>query len=106
MVLQRVERKNPLLTFISIFTASRTGNKLRRGQRMTADKPRKQWSELNDMTVIEAMLKDTNSEYWEECSKFVRYYIEKSFSNLPEHLRDDTVQETMLSVHRSLSTFR
>lgn len=73
---------------------------------MTESKPRNQWSELNDMTVIEAMLMNTDSEYWAMCRAFIQYFIEKQFSDLLPHLKEEVVQETMLSVHKGLSTFR
>lgn len=73
---------------------------------MTEGKPRNRWSELNDMVVIQAMLTNRDSEHWDTCSKFIRYYIDKQFSNLPPHLKDEAVQETLLSAHRGLSTFR
>jgi RNA polymerase sigma factor (sigma-70 family) len=73
---------------------------------MTQGTPRYQWSELNDKAVIEAMLMNADSEHWHKCSAYIRYYIEKQFPNLPPHLKDDTIQDILLSVHKSLSTFR
>ncbi len=73
---------------------------------MTEGKPSYQWSELNDKAVIEAMLRNAESEHWHKCSAFIRYYIEQQFSNLWSHLKDDTVQEILLSVHKGLSAFR
>lgn len=73
---------------------------------MTEGKPGYQWSELNDEAVIEAMLMNADSEHWNKCSAFIRYLIEKRFSNLSPHFQDDTIQDIMLSVHKSLPTFR
>ncbi len=73
---------------------------------MTERKPHNQWSELNNMAVIEAMLMNNESEHWGKCREFIRYFIEKQFSSLLPHLKDEVVQETMLSVHKGLSTFR
>ncbi len=73
---------------------------------MTESKPRYQWSELNDKAVIEAMLMNADSEHWDKCSAFIRYFIEKQFSNLLPHRKDETVQEILISVHKGLSTFR
>lgn len=73
---------------------------------MTEGTPRYQWSELNDEAVIEAMLMNAESEHWHKCSAFIRYYIEQQFSNLWPHLKDDTIQEILTSVHKSLSAFR
>ncbi|GAC1407492.1 MAG: hypothetical protein NVSMB49_27490 [Ktedonobacteraceae bacterium] len=73
---------------------------------MIEDKPRNQWSKLNDTQVVEAMLMNTDSEYWETCREFIRCFIEKQFSNLLPYLKDEAVQETTLAVHRGLSAFR
>lgn len=72
---------------------------------MTEGTPRYQWSELNDTAVIEAMLINADSEHWGKCSAFIQYFIEKQFTNLSPHLKDDVVQEILLLVHRGLSTF-
>lgn len=73
---------------------------------MAEGKSRNQWFELDDTLVIEAMLSNNGSEHWERCREFVRNYIEKQFSNLASPLREEAVQATMLSVHKSLATFR
>ncbi|MFL5661981.1 MAG: sigma-70 family RNA polymerase sigma factor [Ktedonobacteraceae bacterium] len=73
---------------------------------MTKGNSHNQWSELNDVAVIEAMLMNSDSVHWEKCSEYIRYFIEKQFSSLLPHLKDEIVQETMLSVHKGLSSFR
>src|ERR1700676_514167 len=73
---------------------------------MTEGKPRNQWSELNETAVIEAMLMNADSEHWSKCNAFIRYYIEQQFSNLWPHFKEETVQDILLSVHKSLFTFR
>jgi RNA polymerase sigma factor (sigma-70 family) len=103
---QKVEENNPLLTLISYVTANGVGDNQRRGHRMTEGKSRNQWFELNDKSVIETMLINTDSEHWGRCSEFIRYFIEHQFPNLLQHLKDEAIQDTMLSVHRGLSTFR
>lgn len=73
---------------------------------MTEGKPGYQWSELNDEAVIEAMLINAESEHWNKCSAFIRYLIEKRFSNLSPQFQADTIQDILLSVHKNLPTFR
>lgn len=73
---------------------------------MAEGKPGNQWSELNDDAVIDEMLQDAGSEYWSLCSEYVRYFIGKKFPNLFRQLKDEVVQETVLSIYKSLSAFR
>lgn len=73
---------------------------------MAESKPRNQWFEQDDTSVIKAMLSNNSSEYWERCREFVRYYVNKQFSNLEVPLKEEAVQETLLSVHKSLAAFR
>lgn len=64
------------------------------------------WSILNDAEVVKAMRKDRNSEHWEKCDAFVRYYIEIQFSNLLPHLKEETTQDILLLAFTHLSSFR
>ena len=73
---------------------------------MAEGKSRNQWFEFDDTLVIEAMLSNNGSEHWERCREFVRHYLDRQFSNLASHLKEEAVQETLLSVHKSLATFR
>ena len=73
---------------------------------MAEGKPGNQWSELNDDAVIDEMLRDANSKYWSTCSEYVRYFIARNFFNLPQQMKEEVVQETILSICRSLATFR
>ena len=73
---------------------------------MIEGKSDNQWFTLNNTLVIEVMLISTESEHWETCHAFIRCFIEKHFTNLLPHLKDEAVQETMLSVHKGLSSFR
>lgn len=73
---------------------------------MLESKPHEQWSRLNELEIVEAMQLNRESEHWGMCSEFVRHFLDRKFSNLPSHLKDEVVQETILSVYRSFATFR
>ena len=73
---------------------------------MADGKPGNQWSELNENAVIDKMLQDANSEYWSICSEYVRYFIGRNFLNLPLQMKEEVVQETILSIYKSLAVFR
>jgi RNA polymerase sigma-70 factor (ECF subfamily) len=73
---------------------------------MAEGKPGNPWSELNEHRVVEKMLGDANSEYWSTCREYVRYFIGGNFLNLPAQIKEEVVQETILSIYRGLSSFR
>ena len=73
---------------------------------MIDNKLRYQWSALNSKAVIEEMRKDRNSEHWDTCFKYISYYIEKQFPNLLPKFREEATQDSMVSVFKSLSSFR
>lgn len=73
---------------------------------MTDRKPNHRWFELNNRVIIEAMLKDPDSKHWDECSRYIRSFIEKHFASLRPHIKDEIVQDIMFSVHKGLPTFR
>lgn len=64
------------------------------------------WSRLNEPAFIEALRQDCDPACWEMCGEFVRFFLGRKFSNLPSHMKDEVVQETMLAVHKNLATFR
>ncbi len=59
--------------------------------------PKSLWSGKDDRAVVGEMLADKHSPYWVECDRYVKRYIFKKFSSLPEYLQAESVQETMLS---------
>lgn len=73
---------------------------------MADGKPGNQWSELNDDAVIDEMLRDANSGYWSTCNDYVRYFIGRTFLNLSPQMKEEAVQETILSIYKSLSAFQ
>lgn len=64
------------------------------------------WFSLNETAIIDAMIADRNSEHWQTCSDFVRYYLGKQFPNLPSRTQEEVVQDTLLSVYKALPSFR
>lgn len=62
------------------------------------------WPGEDERAVVEEMLRDPLSHHWEECSKFMQKIIINA--NLPNHLKEEVVQNTMLSVIGYLPKYR
>src|SRR5437879_5296576 len=63
------------------------------------------WPGPDDRAVVEEMLNSSDSKHWDECCEFVRKFIDIRYSTHPPHLKEEAVQETMLSVKRGLHSF-
>lgn len=63
------------------------------------------WPGEDDQTVVEAMLKDLQSEHWTNCREFVERLVHKQATNIPQETQKDIIQEVMLRVNRSLPYF-
>lgn len=64
------------------------------------------WPGVDERSTVETMLRDRNSQLWEECSKFVKWCVYSKTKNIPIDHRDEIVQEVMYRVARYLPTFR
>jgi RNA polymerase sigma factor (sigma-70 family) len=64
------------------------------------------WPRDGDKVVVEEMLRDQSSERWQECWEFVRKRVLAGASDIAQHEMDDIVQDIMMRVYKSLSTFR
>lgn len=63
------------------------------------------WPEGDDRAVVEDMLRDPRSERWYECREFVKKRVQIQAKNITQDHWDDLIQETMLRIQGSLSTF-
>lgn len=73
---------------------------------MTAKKASWTWTNVNDTTIVEEMLRDLQSEHWDKCREFVKSCVQRQARNIPTDYCDDIVQEAMIRVSKYLSTFR
>lgn len=74
---------------------------------MTEGKPYIPWPEGDDKAIIQEMVEDPTSEQWHDCQEFVKKRVQRQAANfnIPQHHWDDIVQDTMIKIHRSLTTF-
>lgn len=73
---------------------------------MDEEKIPRPWSELNKATVLADLRSNRHSEHWGTCYEFVRFFINKHFSQFSPQVREEVVQDVLLSVHKNLNTFR
>lgn len=64
------------------------------------------WPGADERLVVEEMICNQHSKYWEECYKFVKHYVYVKAKNIPNNLWDDMVQEIMVKVAKYLPQFR
>ncbi len=64
------------------------------------------WFSLNEAAIIDVMIADRDSDHWQTCSDFVRYYLGKQFPNLPPQRKEEVVQDTLFAVCKALPSFR
>jgi RNA polymerase sigma factor (sigma-70 family) len=64
-----------------------------------------QWPGPDEKAVVGEMLNNSDSKHWNNCCTFIRRLINIRYSTHPMDLREEAVQETMLSVARGLHTF-
>ena len=64
------------------------------------------WPGADDRLVVEEMLRDPNSEQWNECHEFVKHFVYAQTKNLPGDLLDEIVQEAMMRVLKRLPAFQ
>jgi RNA polymerase sigma factor (sigma-70 family) len=62
------------------------------------------WPGPDDKQTVNQMLTDPYCDHWRECRSFFERLIQ--ISSLPEDMKEDVVQNAMLSGIKNLSTFR
>src|SRR5581483_6469444 len=68
---------------------------------------RVQVSRLNERAVIADLVTNPNSEHWQMCRLYTEHIVESTYSpDLPAHLKEEVVQETLISAYRGLPKFR
>lgn len=73
---------------------------------MTDDNSFFPWLEVNQRLVVDEMIHNQNSKYWEECNKFVERCIHAKTKNIPNSIQEEIIQEAMYKVTRYLPYFR
>ncbi len=73
---------------------------------MTEGKPYLPWPGVDDRIVVEEMLRDRRSGQWYECREFVKKLVQVYAKNIPNDLWEDIIQDAMLRLDKSLSSFR
>ncbi len=63
------------------------------------------WPGADDRIVVEEMKRDPISGQWYECREFVKRCVQKQATNIPKDIWDDIVQDAMIRVNKSLTTF-
>jgi RNA polymerase sigma factor (sigma-70 family) len=66
-----------------------------------------QMSRLNERAVTTDLVTNRNSEYWQMCYLYVEHIIESNYhSDLTADLKEEVVQETLISAYNDLPKFR
>jgi RNA polymerase sigma factor (sigma-70 family) len=73
---------------------------------MTEGKYYLPWPEMDDRSVVEEMLRESNSQQWYECREFIKRLIQVQAKNIPKDHWEDIVQDAMIRVNKSLPTFQ
>jgi RNA polymerase sigma factor (sigma-70 family) len=63
-------------------------------------------ADADDRIVVEEMLRDSTSGQWYECREFVKQLIQIHAKNIPKDHWEDIVQDAMIRIGKSLSTFQ
>jgi RNA polymerase sigma factor (sigma-70 family) len=61
---------------------------------------------IDERMIVAEMLRDQNSQHWEECRRFVKFCVSANASNIPASSHEDIIQEVMYKVAKSLEQFR
>ena len=60
----------------------------------------------NDRAIVEEMLRDRNSLYWNMYHELIQKGVAIKAKDLPPHTQDEIAEDCLSSLYRSLSTFR
>jgi RNA polymerase sigma factor (sigma-70 family) len=72
---------------------------------MTGGTSGSKWPGTDERSTVEEMLRDRNSQFWEECYKFVKRRVYSKAKNIPIDHHGEIVQEIMYKVARYLPAF-
>ena len=64
------------------------------------------WPGNDDRLVVESMIHNRHSKYWEDCSKLVKQYVYARAKNIPQNRWEEITQEVMYKVAKNLPNFR
>lgn len=67
---------------------------------------RDQQSQNHDRTIVEEMLKDTQSHQWNICRDFVKKQVQFLARNISHNQWEDLTQEVMIKIWKSIGKFR
>jgi len=72
---------------------------------MTESNSDSRWPGAAERPVVKEMNLNRHSQYWEECSKFVKRCMYAKAKNIPNNLHEDIIQEVMYKVTKYLPDF-
>ena len=70
---------------------------------MAAEKSGNHWPGQDDRAVVKEMLANKDSQHWTECHNFIQKIVQ--VASLPPYLKEEVVQNTMISVATGISNF-
>lgn len=73
---------------------------------MLQDQPHLECQNIDERAIVEVMMCDEYSEYWEKCHQFVSRCVYARANNIPQHLWDDMAQDIMIKIMKYLPQFR
>ena len=73
---------------------------------MSKNQPYLQRQEVDEPVIVDEMIRSHDHEHWEECYQYVKQWVYARAKNMPHHLLDDMVQETMIKIMKYLPHFR
>jgi RNA polymerase sigma factor (sigma-70 family) len=73
---------------------------------MPKDQPYLPRPGVDEVVIVDEMMRDQDHAHWEECYAFVKRWVHTRAKNIPSHLWDDMVQEIMFKITKYLPHFR
>jgi RNA polymerase sigma factor (sigma-70 family) len=73
---------------------------------MTEGKPSLPRSGADERSIVEEMIRDRHSKYWDKYSEFVKRCVYATAKNIPKNLQEEIIQEALYKVTRYLPHFR
>lgn len=73
---------------------------------MFQDQPHFEDQNIDERAIVDAMMRDEHSEYWEKYHQFVSWSVHSRATNFPSHLWDDMAQDIMIKIMKYLPQFR
>lgn len=73
---------------------------------MTKDQSSRPWPGADERSVVEEMIRDSDSKHWENLNEFVKQRVHVQARNIPIDHHEEIIQETMYRVAKHLPNFR